>query len=80
MILGAHESPPCLDGDIVPLLEVSDQGHRNTFGIISFRLDVRWRLRPDEFRALQEQQFSIAAACLPLWRESLGWPWRAGGA
>lgn len=35
-------------------------------GVIRRRVDVRWRLRPDEFANLQRQQLTMAEACLPL--------------
>lgn len=35
-------------------------------GVIRRRVDVRWRLRPDEFGHLQRQQITMAEACLPL--------------
>lgn len=35
-------------------------------GVIRRRVDVRWRLRPDEFLEMQRAQLTITESCLPL--------------
>jgi 16S rRNA (cytosine967-C5)-methyltransferase len=35
-------------------------------GVMRRRVDVRWRLRPDDFKRMQKQQMAIAPAVLPL--------------
>jgi 16S rRNA (cytosine967-C5)-methyltransferase len=35
-------------------------------GVMRRRIDVRWRLRPDDFLSLQKRQLTIAGNCLPL--------------
>jgi 16S rRNA (cytosine967-C5)-methyltransferase len=37
-------------------------------GVMRRRIDVRWRLHPDEFRRMQEQQLVILSAVVPLLR------------
>jgi 16S rRNA (cytosine967-C5)-methyltransferase len=37
-------------------------------GVMRRRIDVRWRLQPDEFRRMQEQQRVILSAVVPLLR------------
>lgn len=35
-------------------------------GVIKRRIDVRWRLRPEDFLSMQKQQLEIVRNCLPL--------------
>ena len=59
--LSPQEPPPCLHGYVVTLLEVSDQSHRNVFGIATLCLPVALLRRIEQ---LLDFEFLGQGTCL----------------